>query len=227
MGLAFLKVSLDGIIDLARSLVRRRKVKLKIENPRLARPDLVATYFVSETLESGFEEIEDPDSLPFQFYLNFRLSNPSNESVGDLEYSVVVEHDSPGPEKNTVTTNFEGEILEYNGLSEPQVAPVLIQTDLDSEIILKNTDEMASHSTHRLDLNHDIILRIKAIAANTPAGGQFEISLQRLLRDWISDCRGIDMRRFADNPASIDADLSELPSMVVGEDVGTELRSFR
>ncbi len=214
-------VSFDAgsIIGWVHSAVKWRKERIIIKKPHLSRPDLVNTYNPHE----GITDSEE--ALPFEFGLSFRFENKTPQSVNDCSYAVVIEHTTTGPTSDRVTVNFPGELEDYNGLTEPQLSPVIIRTDLD-EYVRFVSEDLESRDSGRLNLNDEINIRIKVTAEEVTAD-QYEFSLHRLMNDWVNECAGLDMRSFADDPTSFEENLDELPKMTVKEDVGTDLRRFR
>lgn len=214
-----ISLSAGSLFGRVQSVVSGRKERISIKKPRLSRPDLVHTYDPN----TGINDSEDP--LPFEFGLSFGFENKTPRSVNGCSYAVVIEHTTKDPTSDRVTINFPGELEDYDGLTEPQLSPVIVRTDLDEHIRFLSED-FESRDSGRLTLNDEIQVRIK-VTAKEVTSDKYEFSLHRLMSDWVRECSGLDMRSFIDDPTSFDENIDELPRMVVKEDVGDNLRRFR
>ncbi|WP_440767388.1 hypothetical protein [Natronorubrum sp. DTA7] len=205
----------EKLIDLGRYTAKWRTQRIVIKEPHIRRPDLVDSYDPDLTLDS-------PDvDLPFEFGLSFHFENKSMNSVDDCSYAVVVEHTESGPSSDKVTTNFPGQLEDYDGLTEPQLSPVIIRTDLNEQIRFLG-DGPNPEDSGRIRIDDDIRARIKVTGKGVRADS-CELSIHRLFEDWLSDHSGFDMRMFVDDPSKFDIGLEEMPEMVIGEDVGTNI----
>lgn len=215
----FFSIDIGPVIEWIRSIIKRRKERISIKQPYLSRPDVIATYDPEEWT------ISPDDDLPFEFGLAFRFESKSPKSVDGCSYAVVFEHTEIGPTNNRTTTNFQGEYEHYDGLIEPELSPVIIRTDLQ-EYVRFLSEDLSTHDSGRLRIDDEIEVRIKVTAEEVTAD-VYTISLHRIMRDWVSDCAGFDMRAFIDDPTAFDGNIEDLPSMIVDEDVGTEIRRIR
>lgn len=205
----------EKLIDLGRYTAKRRKQRIVIKEPHVRRPDIVDSYDPDLSLDSPNAD------LPFEFGLSFHFENKSMNSVDDCAYAVVVEHTGNGPSSDKVTTNFPGELEDYDGLTEPQLSPVIIRTDLNEQIRFLGDGEDPEDSGC-LSIDDDIRARIKVTGKGVRADS-CELSINDLFEDWIHDHSGFDMRMFVDDPTRFDISLEEMPEMIVGEDIGTEI----
>lgn len=218
------------ILDKVSTGWSRRKKSLKIEEIQLVRPKMrgvsektIRDEVLEDLTHSVSELGEDGHDLPLELWLEFRLKSRTPIPVEECPYAVVVEFSRSGPETGTRTINFTGEFDSFDGLSEPHLSPVRLTTDLEEEI--RFSEEGASPLEARnLDLENEIQVTIKVTSPELTAE-EVDISIHRLLSDWVGRYEGMDLRNLA-NPSEFDG-LTELPAIEIGEDIGDGVRRLR
>lgn len=204
-----LTASLRGAITVFRRLVQSTP-ELTISDVHLQNPTLVQRY-------SG--QIGDQAYLPMRFNISFRISCNEEVLMDECRYAVIVEYESEDATQNTITQNFSSS-LDFHGLSEPQIAPLILFTDFHEfvELIDENGD---LNVTRESFTDMEIKIRV-ATNMESVAGDTYTTTIESLIHEWVQECHGMDLRDFANTTdEELMSYLESLPERPVDDDLLT------
>lgn len=198
-------VPTDRILAILERYVKTRTKRLDIRNIHLNHPTLLSPGDVDY----------DTSHYPIEFGLSFRIKNKETKPIESCLFAIVFEFNSPDETSNTVTKNYSSELNEFDGLIEPQIAPINIQTDFEEYIKISEDYGSKSGFEFLVDIYEQVDIRIK-VGSSDITGDEVKTTVQSLLNAWIMDCSGMDVRRFADPSIK---NLDEIPARVVGDEI--------
>lgn len=195
-------------IEIIRQYRKDQKYRIYIENVHLSKPTLV---------QSDDGQTFEGKQLAMRYNLSFRIVNKGNIPLDACSYAIVFESSSTDETSNTVTQNYTGN-LDYDGLSEPQIAPLQVATDLDDFVRVVDDDREFIVSRNP---SEEIIMRIRLGTSDEEiSGDMYETTVQSLIQNWIRDCYGMDFRSFADSTdADLQENLEQIPETRIGPDL--------